>query len=77
MQFSWMSLDFVLKVKSKRRYYYLEAFNNFDAFGTPYQYLEGAEGYSIATMRPIAIIVLPYLRRILMITGKRGLYDQF
>jgi hypothetical protein len=41
-------LDFVLKVKSKRRYYYLEAFNNFDAFGTPYQYLEGAEGYSIA-----------------------------
>ena len=41
-------LDFVLKVKSKRRYYFLEAFNNFDAFGTPYQYLEGAEGYSIA-----------------------------
>jgi len=41
-------LDFVLKVKSKRKYYYLEAFNNFDAFGTPYQYLEGAEGYSIA-----------------------------
>ncbi|HET9824653.1 MAG TPA: hypothetical protein VFP87_04935, partial [Chitinophagaceae bacterium] len=40
-------LDFVTKVKSKRRYYYLEAFNNFDAFGTPYQYLEGAEGYSI------------------------------
>lgn len=41
-------LDFVLKVKSKRRYYFLEAFNNFDAFGTPYLYLEGAEGYSIA-----------------------------
>ncbi len=41
-------LDFVLKVKSKRKYYFLEAFNNFDAFGTPYQYLEGAEGYSIA-----------------------------
>jgi hypothetical protein len=41
-------LDFVLKVKSKRRYYFLEAFNNFDAFGTPHEYLEGAEGYSIA-----------------------------
>jgi hypothetical protein len=41
-------LDFVVKVKSKRKYYYLEAFNNFDSFGTPYQYLEGAEGYSIA-----------------------------
>ncbi|HEV8285925.1 MAG TPA: hypothetical protein VGQ09_16550 [Chitinophagaceae bacterium] len=41
-------LDFVVKVKSKRRFYFLEAFNNFDAFGTPYQYLEGAEGYSIA-----------------------------
>jgi hypothetical protein len=40
-------LDFVLKVKSKRKYYFLEAFNNFDAFGTPYPYLEGAEGYSI------------------------------
>ena len=40
-------LDFVLKVKSKRKYYYLEAFNNFDSFGTPYEYLEGAEGYSI------------------------------
>jgi len=41
-------LDFVLKVKSKRKFYFLEAFNNFDAFGTPYQYMEGAEGYSIA-----------------------------
>jgi hypothetical protein len=41
-------LDFVLKVKSKRKYYFLEAFNNFDAFGTPYSYLEGAEGFSIA-----------------------------
>src|SRR5205085_11420480 len=41
-------LDFVIKVKSKRKYYFLEAFNNFDAFGTPYQHLEGAEGYSIA-----------------------------
>ena len=40
-------LDFVVKVKSKRKYYYLEAFNNFDSFGTPYEYLEGAEGYSI------------------------------
>jgi len=41
-------LDFVLKVKSKRHNYFLEAFNNFDAFGTPYDYMEGAEGYSIA-----------------------------
>ncbi|RYD96129.1 MAG: DUF3857 domain-containing protein, partial [Sphingobacteriales bacterium] len=41
-------LDFVMKVKTKRRWYYLEAFNNFDAFGTPYPYLEGVEGYSIA-----------------------------
>ena len=41
-------LDFVIKVKCKRKYYFLEAFNNFDAFGTPYQHLEGAEGYSIA-----------------------------
>jgi hypothetical protein len=40
-------LDFVVKMKSKRKYYYLEAFNNFDSFGTPYEYLEGAEGYSI------------------------------
>lgn len=45
-------LDFVVKVKSKRRYYFLEAFNNFDAFGTPYQHLEGAEGYSIAYDQP-------------------------
>jgi hypothetical protein len=37
-------LDFVLKVKSKRKFYFLEAFNNFDAFGTPYQYMEGAGG---------------------------------
>lgn len=40
-------LDFVMKVKSKRRQYYLDAFNNFDAFGTLYPYMEGAEGYSI------------------------------
>lgn len=40
-------LDFALRVKIKNRYYYLEAFNNFDAFGTPYAYLEGTEGYSI------------------------------
>jgi len=45
-------LDFVLKVKSKRKYYFLEAFNNFDAFGTPHQYLEGAEGYSIGYDEP-------------------------
>jgi hypothetical protein len=41
-------LDFVLKVKSKKRFYFLEAFNNFEAFGEPHSYLEGAEGYSIA-----------------------------
>lgn len=41
-------LDFVMKVKSKRKQYYLDAFNNFDAFGTFYPYLESAEGYSIA-----------------------------
>lgn len=40
-------LDFALRVKIKNKYYYLEAFNNFDAFGTPYAYLEGTEGYSI------------------------------
>ncbi|MEI9809054.1 MAG: DUF3857 domain-containing protein [Bacteroidota bacterium] len=40
-------LDFVMKVKSKRRNYFLEAFNNFDAFASPYSYLEGTEGYSI------------------------------
>ena len=41
-------LDFVMKVKSKRRQYYMDAFNNFDAFGTFYPYLESAEGYSLA-----------------------------
>ena len=40
-------LDFALKVKVKNKYYYLEAFNNFDAFGAPYAYLESTEGYSI------------------------------
>jgi len=40
-------LDYVLRVKGKKKYYYLEAFNNFDAFATPYSYLEGAEGYAI------------------------------
>ena len=40
-------LDFALRVKIKNKYYCLEAFNNFDAFGTPYAYLEGTEGYSI------------------------------
>lgn len=40
-------LDYVMKVKIKDKAYYLEAFNNFDAFGTPYSYLENAEGYSI------------------------------
>jgi hypothetical protein len=45
-------LDFVMKVKSKRRNYFLEAFNNFDAFGSPYSYLEGVEGYSIGYDEP-------------------------
>ena len=40
-------LDYVLRVKGKKKYYYLEAFNNFDAFATPYSYLEGVEGYAI------------------------------
>jgi len=40
-------LDFVMRVKLKDKAYFLEAFNNFDAFGTPYSYLENAEGYSI------------------------------
>ncbi|MGB5007770.1 MAG: DUF3857 domain-containing protein [Ferruginibacter sp.] len=40
-------LDFVMRVKLKDRIYYLEAFNNFDAFGTPYSYLQNAEGLSI------------------------------
>jgi hypothetical protein len=40
-------LDFVMKVKGKKRYYYLEACNNFEAFGTPHSYLENVEGYSI------------------------------
>jgi hypothetical protein len=40
-------LDFICRVRSKGRMYYLEAFNNFDAFATPYPYLENAEGYAI------------------------------
>jgi hypothetical protein len=40
-------LDFVMRVKLKDKAYYLEAINNFDAFGTPHSYLENAEGYSI------------------------------
>ncbi len=45
-------LDYVMKVKSKRRNYFLEAFNNFDAFASPYTYLEGTEGYSIGYDEP-------------------------
>jgi hypothetical protein len=45
-------LDFVMKVKSKRRNYFLEAFNNFDAFASPYSYLEGTEGYSVGYTEP-------------------------
>lgn len=40
-------LDFVMRVKLKDKAYYLEAINNFDAFGTPHSYLENAEGLSI------------------------------
>jgi hypothetical protein len=40
-------LDFVMRVKLKDKAYYLEALNNFDAFGTPHSYLENAEGLSI------------------------------
>jgi Domain of Unknown Function with PDB structure (DUF3857) len=40
-------LDFILRVRSKGKMYYLEAFNNFDAFATPYPYMENAEGYAI------------------------------
>lgn len=40
-------LDFCLRVRSKGKLYYMEAFNNFDAFATPYPYLEGVEGYAI------------------------------
>lgn len=45
-------LDFVMKVKGKRKTYFLEAFNNFDAFAAPYSHLEGVEGYSIAYDQP-------------------------
>ncbi len=40
-------LDFMLRVRSKGKLYYLDAFNNFDAFAQPYSYMEGAEGYAI------------------------------
>ena len=40
-------LDFMLRVRSKGKLYYLEAFNNFDAFGQLYPWMEGAEGYAI------------------------------
>lgn len=45
-------LDFVMKVKLKDKTYFLEALNNFDAFGTPHSYLENAEGYSIRYDEP-------------------------
>lgn len=45
-------LDFVMKVKSKRKNYFLEAFNNFDNFASPYYYLEGVDGYSIGYDEP-------------------------
>ena len=40
-------LDFMLRVKHKRKFVYVDAFNNFDAFGTPYSYMENVEGYAI------------------------------
>lgn len=40
-------LDFGLRVKGRKKYYYLEAFNNFDAFGTLYPYMEAVEGYAL------------------------------
>jgi hypothetical protein len=40
-------LDFVMKIKTRKKIYYFESFNNFDSFGAPYEYLEGVEGYSI------------------------------
>src|SRR5215204_824879 len=40
-------LDFVMKIKTRKKNYYFESFNNFDAFAAPYEYLEGVEGYSI------------------------------
>src|SRR5205085_7579879 len=45
-------LDYVVKIKSKKRFYFLEAFNNFESFGTPHSYLEGADGYSIEYDEP-------------------------
>jgi uncharacterized protein DUF3857 len=45
-------LDYVVKVKSKRKAYFLEAFNNFESFGTPHYYLEGSDGYSIGYDEP-------------------------
>ena len=40
-------LDYVMRIKSKDKFYYLEAINNFESFGTPHSYLESAEGYAI------------------------------
>jgi len=40
-------LDFMMRVKTKRRWVYIDAFNNFDAFGTPYAYMENVDGYAI------------------------------
>lgn len=45
-------LDFAMKIKSKRKNYFLEAFNNFDAFAAPYSHLEATEGYSIGYDEP-------------------------
>ncbi len=45
-------LDFMMRVKVNRKYVYLDAFNNFDAFGTPYPYMENVEGYAIGYDEP-------------------------
>ena len=45
-------LDFVIKVKCKRKYYFLEAFNNFDAFGN---ISRARRDTALPTTRPIVI----------------------
>ncbi|MFL5787632.1 MAG: hypothetical protein ACJ748_06240 [Flavisolibacter sp.] len=40
-------LDYILRVRYKHKYCYLEPFNNFDSFGMPYPELENAEGYAL------------------------------
>ena len=44
--------DYTFPSEVKNKYHFLEAFNNFDAFGTPYSYLESTEGFSIGYDEP-------------------------